>query len=244
LSVSPWRSTSFNAHYRRYESGSRYKTNEVAQPVGGYPGFISWRDLLTDEAEAKLAYQPLAWLKTSLTYQFVTTDYKQDTRTAVIPVPGNSPAGILLAGKYNSHIYSAGATITPFQRLVLCGTFSYEDSKTATDSSGLIPPYKGDVYSALLSGTYILDQTTDLALSYSFSRGDYSDERTITPQRPLPLGIKYEQHALQAALIRRVSKHLTTRLQYGFYYYDEPTLAGASNYKAHTVLATLTYHFH
>jgi len=108
----------------------------------------------------------------------------------------------------------------------------------------LIPPYKGDVYGALLSGTYILDQTTDLALSYSFSRGDYSDDRTITPTTPLPMGIKYQQHALQAALIRRISKHLTTRLQYGFYYYDEPSLAGADNYKAHTVLATLVYHFH
>jgi mono/diheme cytochrome c family protein len=246
LSTSPWQSVSFSAHYRRYEDDSRYKTNEVAQPVGGYPGFISWRDLLTDEAEAKLSLRPVTWLKTMFTYQFVTTDYKQDTRTAftLVPPATYSPGGFLLAGKYNSHIYSVGATITPFQRLVLCGTFSYQDSKTATDSSGLIPPYKGDVYSALLSGTYILDQTTDLALSYSFSRGDYWDDRTITPTTPLPLGIKYQQHALQAALIRRISKHLTTRLQYGFYYYDEPSLAGADNYRAHTVLATLVYHFH
>jgi len=87
LSTSPWQSVSFSAHYRRYEDDSRYKTNEVAQPVGGYPGFISWRDLLTDEAEAKLSLRPLNWLKTMFTYQFVTTDYKQDTRTAFTLVP-------------------------------------------------------------------------------------------------------------------------------------------------------------
>jgi hypothetical protein len=81
-------------------------------------------------------------------------------------------------------------------------------------------------------------------LSYSFSRGDYSDDRTIGISTPLPLGIKYEQHALQVALIRHINKYQTTRFQYGFYYYDEPTLAGADNYRAHTVLATLTYHFH
>jgi predicted Zn-dependent protease len=32
-----------------------------------------------------------------------------------------------------------------------------------------------------------------------------------------------------AALSRRVNKNLTTRLQYGYYYYDEPTLASANN---------------
>lgn len=246
LSTSPWQSVSFSAHYRRYEDDSRFKTNEIPQPVGGYPGFISWRDLITDEAEAKLSFRPSSWLKAMLTYQFVTTDYKQDTRSAFTLAPPDtySPGGILLAGKYDSHIYSAGLTATPFQRLALTATFSYEDSKTCTESAGLIPPYKGNVYSALVSGTYVLNEKTDLSLSYSFSRGDYSDNRTITTTTPLPLGIKYQQHALQAALIRRINKHLTTRLQYGFYYYDEPTLAGADNYKAHTVLATLVYHFH
>ena len=53
---------------------------------------------------------------------------------------------------------------------------------------------------------------------------------------------RYQQHAAQAALAHRLSKRLATRFQYGYYYNsDEPTLAGANNYKAHTIFATLIY---
>ena len=54
FSTSPWRSISLSAHYRRYEDDSNYQPNQNVQPVGGYPGFPRSRDLLTDEAEAKL----------------------------------------------------------------------------------------------------------------------------------------------------------------------------------------------
>ena len=46
------------------------------------------------------------------------------------------------------------------------------------------------------------------------------------------------------ALSHAINQHFSTRLQYGFFYYDEPTLAGFNDYQAHTVVASLTYHFH
>jgi len=58
------------------------------------------------------------------------------------------------------------------------------------------------------------------------------------------LGIRYQQHAVQAVLSRRINSQLTTRLQYGFFYYDEPTSGGVANYKAHLLFASLIYHFH
>jgi hypothetical protein len=99
------------------------------------------------------------------------------------------------------------------------------------------------VYSALVSGTYLLNKSTDLLLNYSFSFGNYSQpnppSNTLSPP---PVGILYHQHALQAAVAHRINKRLTTRLQYGFYFYDEPSLAGANNYTAQSIFATLTYH--
>jgi hypothetical protein len=246
FNTSPWPIVSLSAHYRRYEDDSRYKTNQVPQPVGGYPGLIRWRDLLTDEIEAKLVLRPSTWLKATLSYQFVTTDYKQDTRSAfdIAPPTTYSPGGYILAGKYDSHIYSLGASITPRRRLLLSGTFSYQDTSTDTSGAGLVPAYKGSVYSALVSGTYILNETTDLSLNYSFSLADYAHGNApVNPSTAPPLGIRYQQHAVQAALSRRINKNLTTRLQYGFFYYDEPAAAGVNNYKAHTLFATLTYNF-
>jgi Planctomycete cytochrome C len=244
FNTAPWQRVSLNAHYRHYENDSHYKTNEVPQPVGGYPGLISRRELLTDEIEAKLILRPCTWLKTTLTYQIVTTDYKQDTRPAFDTAPPAiySTGGHILAGEYDSHIYSLGATFTPQRRLSISSTFSYQDTRTATASAGLIPPYKGGVYSALINGTYIFNGTTDLSLNYSFSLADYShDNSSANPNSPPPLGIQYQQHAVQAALSRRINKNLTTRLHYGYYYYDEPSLVGVNNYEAHSVFITLTY---
>jgi hypothetical protein len=177
----------------------------------------------------------------------VRTDYNQETRPAFDigpPSVNASPGGPILAGKYDSHIYSLGATFTPHQRLYLSSSFSYQDTTTSTPYPEFIPPYKGGVYSALVSGTYILNQVTDLSLSYSLSLADYSqDNSPVNPGNPPPLGIRYQQHALQAALSRRFNKNLTGRLQYGYFYYDEPTLVGANNYKVHSIFAILTYHF-
>ena len=246
FSSSPWQSASFTAHYRRYEDDSRYGTNIVALPVGGYPGFISERDLLTDEVEAKLVLRPSTWLKTTLSYQFLSTDYRQDTRPAFDPVSSTiySSGGSLLAGSAGSQIVSLGATVTPWRRLSLSSTFSYDWSRTTTASGGLIPPYEGNIYSALANGTYIFNQATDLSMTYSFSLGDYAHhDFDANPESPPPLGIRYQQHAIQAALSRRLSKNFTTRLRYAYYYYDEPTAGGAVNYKAQTIFATLTYRF-
>jgi len=246
FSTSPWQSVSFTAHYRRYEDDSQYQTNQVVEPAGGYPGLISGLDLVTDEVETKLVLRPWRWLKTSLSYQHISTGYNQESRPAFGPPPSSpySPGGYLLAGRSDSDLYSLGATLTPLWRLSLSTTLSYQRTRTATASAGFVPAYEGGVYSALIAGSYIINQTTDVMLSYSFSSADYAqDNAGSNPASPPPLGIHYQQHALQAVLSRRVSRNFTTRLQYGFYYYDEPTAAGATNYKAHMILASLTYRF-
>ena len=244
FNTSPWQRVSLSAHYRRYEDDSHYHPEAAPQPVGGYPGLISKRNLLTDEIEAKLVFRPSTWLKTTLSYQIVTTDYKQDTRPAfdTLPPTTYSPGGHILAGSYDSHVYSLGLTLTPQRRLSISSTFSYQDTRTTTAGAGLVPAYEGDVYSALVNGTYILNAVTDLSLNYSFSLADYAQPSVpANPNSPPPLGMRYQQHAVQAGISRRIHKNLTTRLQYGYYYYDEPTLDGANNYKVHSLFATLTY---
>src|SRR5262249_48627653 len=96
---------------------------------------------------------------------------------------------------------------------------------------------KGDIYSALLNALYIVNPSTDISLNYSFSLADYA--QPFDPNTAPLIGIRYQQHALRAALSRRINKNLTTRLQYGYYYYDEPTLAGFNDFTAHSVFATL-----
>jgi mono/diheme cytochrome c family protein len=240
FATSPWERMSLSAHYRRYESDSRYKTNDVPQPLGGYPGFILWRDQITDEVETKLVLRLASWLKTSLSYQILRTDYNQATRPAFDPNDSTtmySFGGPLLAGRYDSQIYSLGTTITPARRIVLTTMFSYQDTRINTPNPDYIQSYKGNVYSALFNGLYIVNQSTDLSVNYSFSLADYA--QPVLEQGPPPTGIRYQQHAVRAGISRRINKNMTARLQYGYFYYDEPTLAGFNDYTAHSVFATL-----
>ncbi|MDB6110496.1 MAG: Planctomycete cytochrome [Pedosphaera sp.] len=248
FSTSPWQWVSLSAHYRRSDDSSNYHHTLDEAPIGipgsGYSAFILGRDLASDEVETKIVLRPLRWLKTTLSYKLLSTDYRTDTE----PVGGDiSPGGQILAGKYDSHIYSLNTTITPYQRLYLATTFSYQDSTTITANNGstAIVPYRGDVYSALVSGTYVLSQVSDLFLAYSFSYADFSQGNFGSATAGgLPVGIRYQPHGIQAGLTRRIGKNLITRLQYNYFYYDEPTSGTINNYTAHALFATLTYTFH
>jgi hypothetical protein len=251
FNTSPWRRVSFSAQYRRYDNKTDY--NNLAKEIPstgstyeGYPGFILQRELLSDDVEAKVALQLTSWLKTSLSYQWLGNEYHTATDSATtnssitfLPVIV-SPGGGLLAGTYNAHIASVNAVLTPWRRLFLSTTFSYQNARTITEANGssAVAPYAGDIYSAMLSGNYALNPKTDLVATYSFSTANFSQE---SPPGGLPLGIDYHQHALQAGIKRHLNKNTTLGLQYRFYWYDEPSSGGINNYEAHSVFATLAW---
>ena len=236
FNTSPWPGASLSAHYCRYENDSQYDNSANTPPPAGYPGFIKERDLLTDEAEARLVLRPVSWLKTSLSYQYLTTDYRTDT----YPSRNITPGGDVLGGRYVSQVYSVNATVTPRGGFSLSTTFSWQPTAatSATDGLGSVAPYRGDIYSLIAGGTYALGTNTDLFANYSFSEADYGQSNLAAG---LPLGIEYQQHALGVGLARRFGKNVTARLQYGYYRYAEPTSGGAANYSATAIFAALTF---
>jgi len=240
--TSPWRWFALSAHYKRRTSDSDYDTVKILQlpanmlpaMVTGYPGFIRSRRIDGDEVQTKLVLRPTPWLKTTFTYQLVSTDYSTTTDTVR---DGIMPEG-LLAGTYDAHVYGFNATLTPFRRVYFSGAFTYSDSrtKTAQNNSPSIVPYKGDVYTLLASTTYILSKTTDLQLTYAFSRADYGQNNVGDG---LPLGLDYTRHGLMAGATWHLTKTVTSSLRYGFYKYSEPSSGGFNNYTAHAIFATL-----
>ena len=243
FSTSPWRWMTFSAHYRRYENDSRYPRSGPPQPdVGGYPNYFRSRELLTDETEAKLVVRPCNWLKTTLSCQFQSTDYRDDANAAsnVLSHVVYSPGGNLLTGHSESQIYSIAAVLTPHPRVYFIGSFSYQPSQTrnANSSSPTIGPYHGDTYTADASGTYVLSQNVDFSLSWNFSEASFDQNKAATAD---PADIRYQEHGIEAALARRFGKNVTTRLQYNFDYYHEPSSGGAADFRAHTVFATLNF---
>lgn len=240
FSTSPWRIISFTGDYRRYENDSHYPPNAPAQPAGGYPDYFISRELITDEVEARLVMRPCNWFKTTLSYEFLTTDFRDDANPAFIGNTQVSPGGDTLTGRSDSQIYSINAILTPHPRVYIDASFSYQPNKTTSANSGYpaLPPYKGDTYTADLNGTYVLSQSTDFTVTGIFSDADYSQRATIAT---VPVDIEYQEYAVLVGLNRHFNKNVSAGLQYGFNYYHEPSSGNANDFRAHTVFATLNY---
>lgn len=238
FSTSPWRTVSFTADYRRYENDSQYPPNAPAQPPGGYPDYFRSRELITDEFETRLVMRPCNWFKTTLSYEYLETDFRDVANPALIDNFVVAPGGGTLTGRSDSQIYTISAILTPHPRVYLDASFSYQPNKTTTASSGnpAVPPYKGDTYTADVSGTYVLSQTTDFTITGIFSDADYGQRTTS-----VPVNIEYQEYGVQAGLNRHFNKNLSAGLLYGFNYYHEPSSGDANDFRAHTVFATLNY---
>ena len=247
FNMSPWRRVSLSAQYHQYDHHSDYNNSRkesLGLPYDGYPGFILWRDLLSQQAEVKLSVQPAPWLKTSLSYQWLENNYHTATDPAKDPVSGLaggiSPGGSLLAGNYQAHNPALNLTLTPWRRLFLSTTFSYQNARTITwaNDSPSVAPYQGDIYSVMASASYLLNSKTDITASYSGSIGDFGQNNSADG---LPLGLKYQQHAMQVGIKRQIGKGKSLSLQYSFYHYSEPSGGGFNNFNAHAVFAMLSF---
>jgi hypothetical protein len=252
FTLSPWQRVSLDANYRHSARQSdfdhltdtnRFQTNFFGRPNAipgdGYPAFIRSRDVTSDEVEVKLVLRLRSWLKTTLKYQLVATDYDSVTDSATNAFSGVLyRGGEIFAGNQDAHVYSVNATLTPWRRLYLSTTFSYSDSRivSGVNNGTSVVPYRGDVYSVLSSANFVLNAKTDWHASYAFSRADYGQNNEAAG---LPLGIRYDRHGLTAGITRRFTKNLSATVQYGFFSYREPTAGGANDYTAHAVFASL-----
>ncbi len=243
FNTSPWSRVALSAYAQRRDHDDSFHHGIDERPVGspgyGYPGFIVGRQTLSDEVGTKLVVRPASWLKTTLAYKVLATDYKTDTDSTPTSIGSDStPGGRVLAGQYDAHVYSFNATLTPWRRLYFFSTFSFQDSRTITADHGSesIAPFRGHVYSVLTSANYVLNDQTDLNLAYDFSYANYGQNNEASG---LPLGIDYRRHGMRAGLARRFWKRCVARLDYVLSYYDEPSGGHFNDYTAHGVFATL-----
>jgi len=237
---SPWSRFSLGGHYRHYEKETDYDDDlDISNHGDGYPAFIRWRNVITDEIDARVVTRVTSWLKTTFNYKFVTSDYDTETDSVTESIDNDiTPGGKVDAAGYQAHILSANATVSPLPLLYLSETFSYRNTRMASFDAGnaSIVPYRGDVFSVLTSANYALTQSADLLASYSFSWADYEQNNGA---EGLPLGLHYQMHGLVAGISKRLGERISTRLQYGFYLYDEDGSAGGIDYTAHAVFGTV-----
>ena len=225
------------ARYRHSIYQNNYD-NDV-DTVTGYPGFITAEDFTTDEIMTKLTLRPASLLTIAFTYQLVATDFRSTTE----PVPAlGIPGGGLLAGTYDSSIYSVNATLTPIPRLYLTGLFSFQSTRTLSfaNDNPAVTKYSGNVYSLIGSGGYALDNKTDLNVQCYYSR-ENDEQNNVTDG--LPLGTDNRRSGVTVGLTRKITKNVMARLRYGFYELADHANGGLDNYTAHLGSASCIIHF-
>ncbi len=238
---SPWRPVSFTAEFKKRISDSDYNhLRDISLEGDGYSAFIRARQIDTDEAVAKLAIKPVTWLKTTLSYRLVATDYSTTTDAVSDGAgPSISPGGNIFAGNHDGHVFSCNASIIPFSRLHFSTTFSYQNTHTTTADNGnaSVVPYRGDIYGILTSANFVLNKSTDLQASHAFSEANYAQHNFASG---VPMGIDYTRHVVGFGVIKRWNNSVSTDFRYNFYHYSEPSSANKNNYVANGIFATLT----
>jgi len=243
FNTSPWQSVSLTADYHRNDDQSWYNSDPLLQPPGfhdAYPTFIQARNVLTEEVEARLTLRVTARFKTAFSYQYRTTGYSETTASFADSGVVASPGGTLESGRDRGNIYSFNVNFTPTPRLNLSATFSYERSVAQTANAGSpdIVPCRGDVYSAIGDAVYSVSASTDVFAGISFAAANYSQLQTSAP---VPLGTDYTEANVQAGIVHRFTKTLSSKLQYRYSSYEDPSVNGAADFFAHSVFVTLTY---
>ena len=85
-----------------------------------------------------------------------------------------------------------------------------------------------------------LDDRTDLNLSYFYySANNYTDNSEFG----LPLGAEGHEHAVTAAITRRLTKNIRLTCKYGYYNYADGTYGGNRDFESHGIYSSLQYRF-
>ena len=229
----------FGGHFRQREYADHYGTRRdewLGVPTAGDPAFIRERETFTDEVQGQMTARLASWFRSTFTYKWSGVDYWTVTDEETTG-PG-SPGGGHYSGKQMAQSFSVGGAITPWRRLRLNENFTYRHTRTTTAQNDIasVVPFQGDLYSVISGATYMLTPSTDLTANYTWSRADYGQDQFAGG---LPLGLDYELHGLQTGVSWKFRKRFTTRVQYGFYQYDEKNSGGYNNYTAHAVFMTV-----
>ncbi len=197
--------------------------------------FIICQQSDTDEVAAKLTLRPCSRVSLAFKYQLLLNDI--NTLSTYTNLASAS-------GRYSSSIYTLSATVTPINRLYITGLVSYQDTYTGSAYNNLpqISLYRGDVYTALLTAGYALDNKTDLTAEYSFSYSDNFNNDVLTGGG-YDYGMDMRRHGIQVGIRRQLAKNVVANLRYGYFEYVEGSTGGINNYRANMVTASCGIRF-
>jgi len=254
------RETEDSRFFQKYSLGGRwYPHRRVTLDVGGYyknnnydydhdldstannsgnryPAYLAMQNFETLDGNVRLTLRPHQ--KVSLMTRYEYQNSTIDTKPA-----GISGLGEVESSDMTTHIIAQNVTWSPWSRLYLQAGFNYVISETKTPASDVtqaILDAQNNYWTLNFSSGFVLDDKTDLNLSYFYYSSDNYDDNSSVG---MPYGMEAQEHGITATLVRRLTAHLRLTLRYGFFHYEEATSGGNNDYQAHLVSTGLQYRF-
>lgn len=201
-----------------------------------YPAYLAMQNFETLDGNVRLTLRPHQ--KVSLMTRYEYQNSTVDTKPA-----GVSGLGEVESSDMTTHIIAQNVTWSPWARLYLQAGFNYVFSETKTPASDVtqaILDAQNNYWTLNLSSGFVLDDKTDLNLSYFYYQSDNYDDNSAFG---MPYGAEAQEHGITATLVRRLTANLRLTLRYGFFHYDDATSGHNNDYEAHLVSAGLQYRF-
>lgn len=205
----------------------------------GYPALIRFRETLTHEARARISMRWNTQLRSSIQYIWNRTDYRTKINSWTNPNTSALIAGSgIEAGDYQSDsIYLSNSwNPTTWFSWTMGASYGWTELVTGMSAFGSVVPYRGKIYGAQNGWTFYLPWESSINLQYLFSASDYSQSNETDG---LPLGVEYQRQGITTGYSKNFSESLSGSLQYGYFDYKEPSMGGAYDYQAHSVLLML-----
>ncbi|HOX55557.1 MAG TPA: hypothetical protein P5205_05855 [Candidatus Paceibacterota bacterium] len=226
-------------YYKRNEYNYDHDQDSTPNDAGSanrYPAYLVMQNFQTYDGNARLTLRPRRNI-TSISryeYQHSTIDTKPD---------GVSGLGETESSRMTSHIIAQDITWTPWSRLYLQAGLNYVWSETktpASDYTEAIVNAQNNYWTLTLASGLVLDDKTDLRISYLYYRADNYDNLELDG---VSYGAGAEEHSVTATLTRRIGKHIRWNLRYGFSHYTDALYGENRDFDAHLVYTSLQYRF-
>ncbi len=254
-----WRSTDDTRESQKYEVGSNWyplrrlsfgvqyyhkirdnefdhttdSTSNVPGSFSRYPAFLTAQHYDTDDVNFRVTWRPRANL---------TLVGRYDYQLSSIDSQADALAELQTADLW-SQIVSGSVSWIPWPRLFLQAGLSYVNDRTDSPVSDLTPAIldsRNDYWTGHLSAGYVLDDKTDLEVSYFVYRADNYVDNSAYGQ-PYDSGI--EEHGVTAGISRRLSPRTRISLKYGYFTSADETSGGNNDFASNLIYSTFQYRF-
>ena len=206
---------------------------QVDTGTDAYPGFVTERNVLTDDANFRVTWRPLNNVTAVSRYDF--QEIRVDSREGTLK--GEE------SGRSTRHVWGETLTWNPIQRLYLQGNANYVIGRTETPVNGFngsVLESKNDYINLGLASGYAWDAKTDIQMQYSYYRADNFYNNSVSS---VPYGAGAEEQGITLTLLRRISDTIHWSVKYGFFTNRDETSGDHNNYDAHVIYTSLRVAF-